>query len=171
VHDELTVLVALARGDVRINALIRKTCGSTLSLSLLPASADVDGPEGEVEAVVAEFAEQFSHDVSAVSGDSGGLKDLYAEIERYETADGLTAAHKAALRYVDALIWSPARIAPEVTAGVREHFSQTRAVELTLDVMRNTSNEIGVALATDAPRVEHSTERYLIDADGQTVFA
>jgi hypothetical protein len=27
-----------------------------------------------------------------------------------------------------------------------------------------------VALAGDAPRVEHGTEQYLLDADGQTVF-
>jgi hypothetical protein len=28
-----------------------------------------------------------------------------------------------------------------------------------------------VSLAADAPRVSEGTERYLIDADGQTVFA
>jgi hypothetical protein len=28
-----------------------------------------------------------------------------------------------------------------------------------------------VALAANAPRVEHGTERQFIDADGQTVFA
>ncbi len=43
--------------------------------------------------------------------------------------------------------------------------------ELTLDVMRNASNKIAVSLAADAPRVEHGTERYLIDADGQTVYS
>ncbi len=54
---------------------------------------------------------------------------------------------------------------------MREHFSEDEAVELTLDVMRNASNKIAVSLAADAPRVEHGTERYMIDADGQTVFA
>jgi alkylhydroperoxidase family enzyme len=103
--------------------------------------------------------------------DAGGSESLYGQIDRYETADGLTDAQKAALRYADALIWSPANIAPEVTAGVREHFSENQAVELTLDVMRNASNKIAVSLAADAPRVEHGTERYEIDADGQTVFA
>jgi hypothetical protein len=28
-----------------------------------------------------------------------------------------------------------------------------------------------VALGGDAPRVEHGTERYLLDTDGQTVFS
>ena len=103
--------------------------------------------------------------------DAGGSEDLYAQIDRFETADGLTDRHKAALRYVDALIWSPADIAPDVAAGVRAHFSDDEAAELTLDVMRNASNKIAVSLAADAPRVENGTERYVIDADGQTVFA
>ena len=80
----------------------------------------------------------------------------------------MTKARKAALRYVDALIWSPARIDPAVAAGVREHFSVRQARELTLDVLRNASNKIAVALKADAPRVEHGTERYVIDAEGQT---
>ena len=37
--------------------------------------------------------------------------------------------------------------------------------------MRNASNKIAVALKADAPRVEQGTERYLIDADGQTVYS
>jgi alkylhydroperoxidase family enzyme len=103
--------------------------------------------------------------------DAGGSESLYDQIERYEKSDGLTGAHKAALRYADALIWSPAKIAPEVAAGVREHFSEDEAVELTLDVMRNACNKIAVSLAADVPRVEHGTERFEIDADGQTVYA
>ena len=34
---------------------------------------------------------------------------------------------------------------------MREHFSDAEAVELTLDVMRNASNKIAVALGGDAP--------------------
>ena len=103
--------------------------------------------------------------------DAGGSEDLYAQIDRFETADGLTDRHKAALRHVDALIWSPADIAPDVAAGVRAQFSDDKAAELTLDVMRNAGNKIAVSLAADAPRVENGTERYVIDADGQMVFA
>ncbi|HET6736708.1 carboxymuconolactone decarboxylase family protein [Mycobacterium sp.] len=103
--------------------------------------------------------------------DAGGSESLYEQIERYEDADSLTDAHKAALRYADALIWSPANITSDVAAGVRKHFSGDEAVELTLDIMRNACNKIAVSLAADAPRVEHGTERYEIDADGQTVYA
>ena len=58
-----------------------------------------------------------------------------------------------------------------MATGVRAHFSDAEAVELTFDVMRNASNKIAVSLAADTPRVEHGTERYLIAADGQTVFS
>lgn len=102
--------------------------------------------------------------------DAGGTESLYADIECFETSGLLTEPQKAALRYADALIWMPAHIDPGVAAGVGEHFSADEAVELTLDVMRNASNKIAVALGTDAPRVQHGTERYLIGADGQTVF-
>jgi hypothetical protein len=103
--------------------------------------------------------------------DAGGSESLYSEIERYETSERLTDSHKAALRYVDALIWTPARIDAEVAAGVRRHFSEEAALELTLDVMRNACNKIMVALGADAPRVEDGTEEFRVDEDGQTVFA
>jgi alkylhydroperoxidase family enzyme len=103
--------------------------------------------------------------------DAGGTETLYGDIERFEASSRLTDRHKAALRYVDALIWSPGRIDDGVAAGVRVHFADAEAVELTLDVMRNASNKVAVALGGDAPRVEQGTEQYLLDADGQTVFA
>lgn len=107
----------------------------------------------------------------ATALDAGGSESLYDDISRFETSTLLTDRQKAALRYVDALIWSPAHIDRSVAAGVRSHFSEDEAVELTLDVMRNASNKIAVALGGDAARVEQGTERYLLDADGQTVFS
>jgi alkylhydroperoxidase family enzyme len=103
--------------------------------------------------------------------DAGGTETLYGDIERFEESAQLTDRQKAALRYADALIWSPGRIEAGVADGVRAHFSDAEAVELTLDVMRNASNKVAVALAGDAPRVEHGTEQYLLDVDGQTVFS
>jgi alkylhydroperoxidase family enzyme len=103
--------------------------------------------------------------------DAGGTETLYEDIERFEESTQLSERHKAALRYADALIWSPASIGAEVADGVKAHFSEAEAIELTLDVMRNASNKVAVALAGDAPRVEHGTEQYLLDANGQTVFA
>jgi alkylhydroperoxidase family enzyme len=276
--DQLTRLVALSPDDGRVAGLARRVCAQTLSLPPLPAEVEVSGPESEAEAVVAEFAEQFSVDVSAITreqrrwlrkqlGDStfgvvvqiyladfiprvraglealgvgsqylgwvngpiswdhtteppdlvfndflpavarmraldpvmselvrlrgaaqhncrmcksrrettaldaGGSETLYEEIERFENSVSLDARAKAALRYTDALIWSPAHLVVDAAAEVRSHFSDAEVVEITFDVMRNAANKIMVSLGADAPRVEHGTELYLIDADGQTVFA
>lgn len=106
----------------------------------------------------------------ATALEAGGSEDLYGDIALYEASSRLTDAHKAALRYVDALIWSPWEIAPSVAEGVRAHFSDAEAVEMTFDVMRNASNKIAVAMAADAPRVSEGTEQYRILADGQTQY-
>lgn len=103
--------------------------------------------------------------------DAGGTESLYDEIARFETSRVLDDRAKAALRYVDGLIWTPAHLAVDDAAEVRSRFSEAEAVELTFDVMRNSSNKIAVALGADAARVESGTERYLIDVDGQTVFS
>ena len=276
--DELTRLVALSPGDGRATGLIRRVCAQTLSVPSLPAEVAVSGPGSDAEAAVADFAEQFSIDVSMIGDeqrkrlwsalgdntfgvvvqmyvadfvprvraglealgvgqrylgwadgrvawdhatdpsdavfngflptvarlreldaltselvrlrgatqhncrlckslrettalDAGGSEALYGDIEHFEASEALTDRPKAALRYADALIWSPSRIGRGVVAGMRAHFSDDEAVELTFDVMRNASNKIAVALAGDAPRVESGTEQYLLDVDGQTVFS
>jgi alkylhydroperoxidase family enzyme len=276
-HEELTRLVALSPGDGRTAALIRRVCAETLALAPLPAEVTVGGPGSDAEAVVADFAEQFSTDVSMIGGeqrsrlwsvlgdstfgtvvqmyiadfiprvraglealgvgdeylgwvggsvswdhatdpsdavfnsflptvarlreldaltsevvrlrgaaqhncrlckslrettalDAGGSETLYGGIEHFEASALLTDRHKAALRYVDALIWSPGHIDRGIAAGMRAHFSDVEAVELTVDVMRNASNKVAVALGGDAPRVEQGTEQYLLDVDGHTVF-
>jgi alkylhydroperoxidase family enzyme len=103
--------------------------------------------------------------------DAGGTEDLYGDIERYEDSPVLTPRAKAALRYTDGLIWTPAHLVADVAAEVRSEFSEAEAVELTFDIMRNASNKVAVSLGADAPRVEQGTERYLLDVDGQTVFS
>jgi hypothetical protein len=271
--DRLAALVAMSSGDVRLDGLIRMTCGRALSLHPLPVEDDLIDGADERERLVAAFAEQFSTDVTGISenqrsqfvsslgekafrvvvaifiadfvprvwagfealklgrygngGDvawdhdtdptepllngfipavarlraldpvttevvrlrgamqhncrlcqsrreiaaleAGGSEDLYSQIENFESAEGLTDAHKAALRYVDALIWTPSRIEPEVVDGVRKHFSEDERFELTLDIMRNACNKIMVALGADAPLVSEGTELFSVGADGQTV--
>ncbi|MEE6176839.1 carboxymuconolactone decarboxylase family protein [Mycobacterium sp. 050134] len=274
----LTRLVELSPGDGRVSALVRRVCAQTMSLPPLPAPVEAGEPESEAEAVVAEFAEQFSADVSAITAeqrsrlyrqlgdstfgvvvlmfiadfvprvragfealgvgsehlgwvdgpvewdqttepsgplfndflpavarmraldpviselvrlrgaaqhncrlckslregtalDAGGSESLYGEIERFQTSGVLDGRAKAALRYTDGLIWTPAHLVADDVAEVRSGFSQAEAVELTFDIMRNASNKIAVSLGADAPRVEEGTERYLIGADGQTVFS
>jgi hypothetical protein len=103
--------------------------------------------------------------------DAGGTESLYAEIEDYERSAQLTDRHKAALRYVDALIWSPSRIDTAVAAGVRTHFTEAAALELTLDVIRNACNKIMVAMGVDAAQVTEGTELFRVEADGKTVVA
>jgi alkylhydroperoxidase family enzyme len=271
--DELTRLVALSPGDGRAAALVRRVCAQTLSLPSLPA--EVEASDGH--AVVIDFAEQFSIDVSMISDqqrkdlwsalgdsafgvvvqmyiadfvprvraglealgvgdqylewadgqvawdhttdpsdavfneflpavarlreldaltaelvrlrgaaqhncrlckslrettalDAGGSETMYGDIEHFEASALLTDRQKAALRYADTLIWTPSHIDRGIAAGVRAHFSDAEAVELTFDVMRNASNKIAVALGGDAPRVQNGTEQYLLDVDGQTVF-
>jgi alkylhydroperoxidase family enzyme len=276
-HNDLTRLVELSPGDGRTTALIRRVCAQTIALPPLPAEVAGSGPESDAEAVVADFAEQFSIDVSTIGGEqraglwrvlgdstfgavvqmyiadfvprvraglealgvgaeylgwvagsvswdhatdpsdavfngflpavarlreldpltaevvrlrgatqhncrlckslrestalnAGGSETLYGDIEQFEASAQLTDRQKAALRYVDALIWSPGRIDGGIAAGVRAHFSDVESVELTFDVMRNASNKVAVALGGDAPRVETGTEQYLLDANGHTVF-
>jgi hypothetical protein len=103
--------------------------------------------------------------------DAGGSETLYAEIEDFETSAQLSDRHKAALRYVDALIWSPSRIDATVAAGVRTHFTESACLELTLDVMRNACNKIMVSLGADAAQVSEGTELFRVEADGKTVVA
>jgi len=269
----LDQLVALSPGDGSVTALVRSVCASALGLPPLPSAG-----EPWSDGVLAEFAEQFSVDVSAITGkqrsklfktlgdntfgavvqmyiadwvprvraglealgvgseylgwvdgsvawdhdndpsavvfndfmpavarmraldpvtselvrlrgaaahncrlckslregtalDAGGSETLYDEVARFETSALLDDRAKAALRYADALIWSPAHLVVDDAAEVRSRFSEVEAVELTFDIMRNASNKVAVALGGDAPRVESGTERYLIGADGHTVFA
>ena len=272
-------LVALAPpGDAHLAGVVRRVCAQTMSLPPLPVEVSADQAESEAETVVAEFAEQFSADVSAITveqrsrlfkalGDStfgvvvamyiadfvprvraglealgvgsgflgwtrgpiewdhatdpsgevfneflpavgrmraldpvtselvrlrgaaqhncrlcksvresraidaGGSETLYDDIAQFESSTLIDERAKAALRYADGLIWTPAHLDADVVAEVRARFSEVEAVELTLDIMRNASNKIAVSLGGDAPRVESGTERYLLDVDGQTVFS
>jgi alkylhydroperoxidase family enzyme len=275
---QLARLVSLASPDGRLVSLVRQVCAQTMSLPPLPVEVSVSEPASDTEAVVVEFAEQFSADVSAITAeqrsrlfkalgdntfglvvamyiadlvprvraglealgvgssflgwtsgpiewdhatdpsaevfneflpfvgrlrsldpltsevvrlrgaaahncrlcksvresralDAGGSETLYDDIAQFEVSSLIDDRAKAALRYVDALIWTPAHLDADVVAEVRARFSEAEAVEITLDVMRNASNKVAVSLGGDAPRVSEGTETYLLDVDGQTVFS
>ena len=87
----------------------------------------------------------------ATALDAGGSEDLYGDISLYEASSRLSDAHKAALRDVDALIWSPADIVPLIAAEVRACFSDAEPVETTFDVIRYAANKIAVAMEADSP--------------------
>lgn len=97
---------------------------------------------------------------------AGGSESVYDEIDHYEQSD-LSARHKAALRYVDTLIWTPARVSGD---ELLQHFSREEAIELTLDVMRNGYNKVAVALGADGARVTDGTEQYRLGDDGQPIY-
>jgi alkylhydroperoxidase family enzyme len=99
--------------------------------------------------------------------EAGGAESVYDEIDHYEESD-LSARHKAALRYVDALIWTPSRVSGD---DLRQHFSRDEAIELTLDVMRNGYNKVAVALGADGARVGEGTEQYRLGDDGQPIYS
>jgi flagellar motor switch protein FliG len=82
-----------------------------------------------------------------------------------EVASLIEAEHPQIMAIVLAHLEAP------IAADVLQHFPPAQARELTLDVMRNASNKIAVALRADAPRVEEGTSLYTIDADGQPVYS
>lgn len=103
----------------------------------------------------------------AAALEAGATESDYDAIDDFENS-GLSDRHKAALRYADALIWTPAHVSGD---ELRQHFSLDEAVELTLDVMRNACNKVAVALGADAARVDEGTEEYRIGPDGQPIYS
>ncbi|OOK64050.1 hypothetical protein BZL29_8381 [Mycobacterium kansasii] len=78
VGDGLARLIAWSPGDGRMASLVRRVCARTLSLPAVPSEVTVGEPASEAERSVAEFAEQFSVDVSQISAEqrSDLLKQL-----------------------------------------------------------------------------------------------
>jgi hypothetical protein len=96
--------------------------------------------------------------------------------ELFDAPDGsrapdLTERHRAALDLVDAFIWQPLAWPGSLADRLRASFSPGEAIELVLDLMRNSANKIAVALAADAPHVSEGVEYYDIDlASGELLY-
>lgn len=83
----------------------------------------------------------------------------------------MTTRHAAASDLVDAFIWQPMAWPHGLADRLRALFSPLEAVEMVLDVMRNSANKIAVALAADAPHVSEGVEYYDIDpATGELLY-
>ena len=136
-------------GDVLFNRFLP---GVARLRELDPVTTEVVRLRGRHAAQLPDCA---SRGARATRSMRAGPSRCTSRSSRTSTADLLTDRHKAALRYVDALIWTPAAIEPEVAAGVRTHFTEAEAFELTVDVMRNAANKIAVSLAADAPGERH----------------
>ena len=93
--------------------------------------------------------------------DAGGSEDLYGQIEQYESAEKLTDAQKAALRYVDALIWSPSQISAGGGRGGAQALLGGAGVRADAGRDAQRGNKIMVSLGADAPLVEEGTELFL----------
>lgn len=100
---------------------------------------------------------------------AGADEALFEAVDHYATSS-LDEAQKAALAFADAMIGPPARIAPETAAGLRASHGPAACVELVLDVTRNATNKVAVALGADAPHVESGVEIYDVGPDGELEF-
>ncbi len=100
---------------------------------------------------------------------AGADDALFDAVERYETAE-YTPAQKAALAFADGMLSSPARFETETIERVTRHFEPAARVELVLDITRNATNKVAVALGGDAPRVEQGYEIYEVKANGEIEY-
>lgn len=97
--------------------------------------------------------------------EAGATEEVFDSIDT-DGQPGLSDRARAALALTDAIIWTPAHLPAEMLEDIRARFTPLEAVELCLDVMRNASNKIAVALGADDPHVESGTEVYEIGEDG-----
>src|ERR1700758_2993145 len=116
--DQLARLAALSPDGsmARVNALVRRTCGRTLSLPSLPAGVEAGEPLSDAEQVVVEFAEQFSIDVSKVSAD---------QRERLTSALGSKAIGAVVLMYIADFV--PRVLAGLDALGLSDHLHTSKA--------------------------------------------
>ena len=102
---------------------------------------------------------------SVAAIEAGADEALFASVDSYASSD-LPAATKAALALVDAMIWTPLDLPADVVADVRAQLTPEQAVEVVLDVVRNSTNKIAVALGADAAEVTEGVQLFVTDADG-----
>jgi len=102
---------------------------------------------------------------SVAAIEQGADESTFAAVDDYENSD-LPEPAKAALALVDAVIWTPTAVPDEVVAAVRAHLTDGQAVEVVLEVVRNSTNKIAVALGADAPEVIEGVQLFVTDADG-----
>ncbi|TNM41968.1 carboxymuconolactone decarboxylase family protein [Nocardioides albidus] len=100
---------------------------------------------------------------------AGVDEETLDEIDHYPDS-ALSERHKTGLAVVDALVWEPTGLGPDLVAAVRRHYTPTEAVELVLDLLRNAANKVAVALGTDEAHVSEGTEVYDVLPDGSVAF-
>ena len=106
-----------------------------------------------------------SHSAMAAGADDA----TFDAVDGWAQSD-LDPATKAALAFSEGMLASPARFDAEGVAALRRHFTPEARVELVLDLLRNATNKVAVALGGDAPRVETGYEVYDVKPDGEIVY-
>jgi alkylhydroperoxidase family enzyme len=97
---------------------------------------------------------------------AGADESTFEAVDFYETSD-LPERIKTALRLTDAFIWQPGYVSDALLAEVRAAFTPREAVELVLDLARNSANKVAVAFAADGAVVTEGIELYEIDDNGE----
>lgn len=105
----------------------------------------------------------------AVARQTGLDEAMAAKVDRHRGSD-LNEKQKAALELADALMTMPGAIDDRLRFTLRAHFTHEELLELTLDVMKWSSQKIAVALGTDAEVKPGAVTDLSFDAQGQPLI-
>lgn len=100
---------------------------------------------------------------------AGADETVLDATERYEDSD-LAESQKVALRLTDAIVTEPGSVDGTLAGQVHRWFTPAQAVEVVLDVMRNSGQKIAVALAADDPHVASGIEQFEITSRGDVEY-
>ncbi|MEE3331617.1 MAG: hypothetical protein VX246_12170 [Myxococcota bacterium] len=100
---------------------------------------------------------------------AGADDAMFDSVEAYATS-AFSTAQKAALAFAEAMIASPATLQGEPVTQLATCFEPAARIELVLDIVRNATNKVAVALGGDAPRVETGYEVYDVRPDGEIIY-
>jgi alkylhydroperoxidase family enzyme len=97
--------------------------------------------------------------------------DAAGDASIFEADDGGARSdrERAALDLSDALITQPTAIDDASARRFHEQLTDAEITEIVLDVVRNATNKIAVALGGDAPEVTEGIQFYDVDATGEVV--
>jgi alkylhydroperoxidase family enzyme len=141
-------------------------------IRLVPGLQSIDAVTTELVRLLGarRHACRVCQSVRSWSAMAAGADDtLFDSVESYATGR-FTAPQRAALAFADGMLSSPARFESPTLEAVRAHLDSRAQVELVLDVTRNATNKIAVALGGDAPRVENGYEIYEVKPDGEIEY-
>ncbi len=99
-----------------------------------------------------------------------GADESFFQALEEGAVDSFSPPQRAALAFTDALVASPCTMGSEVVGPLARHFEPAARAELVLDIARNATNKVAVALAADAPHVESGYEVYDVGPDGELHF-